>query len=257
MKIWGITMVRDEADIIELTLRHMTAQGVDGLLVADNLSRDGTSTILERLRRELPLTVVPDEDPAYRQSEKMTALAERVHALGADWVVPFDADEIWRPHRGAATIREAIEGSDASILVAPMFDHFPRPTLRRGSIVDRMPWNRPAEVMGMKVAVRWQPGAHLQMGNHDVDGIDGARIGNLLLIDHYPFRSWRQFRRKNRQGREAIQLTDEPAGICYHWRDLGGTSDTRLRVSWWQRRLRRGLVRSDRRDLLPAPDSSP
>jgi glycosyltransferase involved in cell wall biosynthesis len=86
-------MVRDEADIIEGTLRHM-ADEVDHLIVADNLSSDGTRDILDTLAKDLPLTVVDDPDPGYTQSAKMSALAERAAVeQRASWIVPFDAED--------------------------------------------------------------------------------------------------------------------------------------------------------------------
>ena len=45
MITFGVSMVRDEADVIEGTLRHM-ADEVDELIVADNGSVDGTTDIL-------------------------------------------------------------------------------------------------------------------------------------------------------------------------------------------------------------------
>jgi hypothetical protein len=86
---WAVTMVRDEADIIEGTIRHM-ADEVDGVIVADNLSVDGTSKILAELAAELGIIVVADIEPAYHQAVKMTALAtmaSRYH--GATWGGPL------------------------------------------------------------------------------------------------------------------------------------------------------------------------
>lgn len=40
--IWGITMVKNEADIIEQTIRYLLNQGVEYILVADNGFTDGT-----------------------------------------------------------------------------------------------------------------------------------------------------------------------------------------------------------------------
>ena len=50
----AVTMVRDEADIIETTVRHMLTQ-VDVVIVADNRSVDGTREILDSLPGALPL----------------------------------------------------------------------------------------------------------------------------------------------------------------------------------------------------------
>ena len=242
MQIWGISTVRNEADIIELTVRHIISEGIDYLIIADNLSHDGTREILEGLAQELPITVVDDLDPAHRQSEKMTALAEQAVAGGADWIVPIDADEIWRSRNG--TVRDAIEGTSSNIIVAPVFDHHPRPTMRGGSIIERMPWNRTTQYA--KVAYRWHPGAVITDGNHWVKSLPREPDRERLLIDHYPFRSWPQFRRKMRQGAAALALTDLPHKTGSVWREIGTKSDWRIRLSWWNRRLHPKLRRRDR-----------
>ena len=47
--ICAVGMVKDEIDIIEPVLRHLVAEGVDRILLLDNLSTDGTSETLIRL----------------------------------------------------------------------------------------------------------------------------------------------------------------------------------------------------------------
>lgn len=102
----AVCMARDEADVIGSTVAHMLAQ-VDAVIVADNLSTDRTREILDEMASAHPgrLVVVEDPDPAYRQSEKMTALALRARLdFGAEWIVPFDADEVWySPSVGSPT----------------------------------------------------------------------------------------------------------------------------------------------------------
>jgi len=235
-------MVKNEADIVALTILNLVDQGVDHILVADNMSSDGTRDILEDLSRDLPLTVVDDLEPAYWQSEKTTNLANQAGAAGADWIIPFDADEIWRAYRG--TVRDAIERTHASVLAAQMFNHYPRPTLRRGNVLQTQPWNRTFEFA--KVAFAWRPGLTIIDGNHDVLGTDAERVWGELLIDHYPHRSWVQYRRKMRQGAEAVSDTSVARFVGMHWRRQGEMADWRLRLEWWKLRLYPKLRRRDR-----------
>lgn len=94
MRLFGVTMVRNEADVIEPFVRHNSSV-LDGLVVVDHDSIDGTREILAKLQSEgLPLRVVHDADPAYRQSETMTALArDALTRDAADFVFALDADE--------------------------------------------------------------------------------------------------------------------------------------------------------------------
>jgi glycosyltransferase involved in cell wall biosynthesis len=98
MTVAGICICKDEADIIRITIEHMLTQ-VDRVYVLDNMSTDGTTDILRYLFAEHRGRMFwgIDKEPAYYQSRKMTELAHRVHDLdqSIDWIVPFDADEIW------------------------------------------------------------------------------------------------------------------------------------------------------------------
>ncbi len=94
MKIWGVAMVRNEADIIECFVRHNLTL-LDGLAVVDHRSADDTVLILKALAREgLPLMLLANEAVAYAQKEIMTsALRHVLSSTPADYVFPLDADE--------------------------------------------------------------------------------------------------------------------------------------------------------------------
>lgn len=239
VQIWGVTMARDEADIIEITARHMLAQGLDGLLIADNLSCDGTRAILDRLAEELPVRIVDDREVAYHQGRKMTALATQAAGWGAHWIVPFDADELWSGY--GETVRDVLERAKTPVVTAQLFDFYPRPTLRRGSAPERMRWSRTGM---MKVAFRWAPGVTIATGNHDVKGTGPLSSG--LMVAHYPYRSYSQFKRKLRQGTQAADRAGLPPHLVAHWRAHGYLADWQLRMAWWRRRLE---LRARVRDL--------
>jgi hypothetical protein len=105
MKLWGVAMVRNEADIIEAFVRHnLTA--LDGLTVIDHRSTDETPRILEALRAEgLSLVIASERRVGYCQDEVMTdAVRAALTATGADFVFALDADEFVRVH-----VRELLE----------------------------------------------------------------------------------------------------------------------------------------------------
>jgi Glycosyl transferase family 2 len=94
MRLIGASMVRNEADIVEVFVRHNLTV-LDRLVVIDHGSTDGTTEILQSLVQEgLPLTVQADDSIAFRQSEMMTRLVREVFgSTDADFVFAIDADE--------------------------------------------------------------------------------------------------------------------------------------------------------------------
>lgn len=226
MSIWGVSLVKDEADVIAGTLRHM-ADEVDWLMVADNGSTDGTREILDQLTNELPLTVVDDPDPAYHQSIKMTALADKAHADGATWIVPFDADELW--YAAADRVRTVLPGlpPDCTVAWATLFNH-----LRTAADLDdldpfrSMVWRQREPGALPKVAIRWAPGAVIEQGNHGAQHPHGVAGVQVLELRHFPARSAEQFVRKGINGAAAYRAaTDLPMDMGAHWRSYGQLVD--------------------------------
>ena len=240
MTTFGISMVRDEADVIEGTIRHMAGE-VDWLLVADNGSTDGTREILGQLERQLPLTVVDDPDPAYYQSAKMTALAEKAYADGATWIVPFDADELWVAGDRLRLIL-ADRPDNETVCWAALHNH-----LRTAvDVADPDPfrsmvWRQRDPAPLSKVAVRWQPGAVIEQGNHGAQHPRGVVGVPALGVRHFPVRSAEQFTRKSLNGAAAYRAADLPAEMGAHWRSYGNLVDRFgvdvlaevFREHWW------------------------
>lgn len=104
-------IVRDEADIVELCIRHNLAL-LDGIAVIDHGSVDGSREILAALAGEgLGVSVSDDRLPAFEQMARINALARHVFATtDVDWVFPIDADEFLH-----APSREALEAALAAV----------------------------------------------------------------------------------------------------------------------------------------------
>lgn len=226
MTVVGIAMVRDEEDVIGATLRHMATQ-VDALLVADNRSTDRTAAILEIVAGEakIPVEVIADREVGYMQSEKMTRLAHRSKEMfDADWIVPFDADEIWySPWGTVAEFLEALPSGD--IVKANLYDHVctgyddPNET----DPIARIQWRRSYAVPLQKVACRYAPDLIIGMGNHEAWYVSGPAEPAIqrLAIRHFPYRSPEQVVRKVRNGAEAYAATNLPDNYGAHWRQWG------------------------------------
>ncbi len=93
-RIFAISMVKNEADIIESFVRY-NLNVVDAMIILDNGSTDDTLKILELLESEgLPIFIFEDKNREYDQANKMNQLLLRaVNEFKADIIVPLDADE--------------------------------------------------------------------------------------------------------------------------------------------------------------------
>lgn len=229
MTVWGIAQVRDEADIIEAVVRWMATQ-VDHLLVADNNSADGTREILEGLASDLPLTLRDQPRVGYYQSRHMTALAGLAAKQGAEWVVPFDADEI-HVTETRERIADVLGRLPDEVLVseASLFDHVataadPDET----NPVKRIGWRRSERAALRKIACRTSPILMIHQGNHSAayEGVEIVpMVSGHIEVRHFPYRSPEQMVRKALNGREAYEATTLSADAGKHWRDYARLVD--------------------------------
>lgn len=235
--IVGITTVRNEADIIETCLRHHLAEGVDHLIVADNLSTDGTDDIVTELRDEgLPITLVRDTEVAHNHGPKMTRLAEQARKMGADWVLPFDADEFFYTDHGTIADTLARVPGDVGVLHAAGWDHIATDDTGQPS-----PWRRAQPQRLPKVLFRAAEGITVHPGQHGVDHPLRAEIGPICYR-HFQYRTSGQMVAKLRHGRTAADLSDDPPMAHAHWRELGALSDAELHAHWLMLQCESGLI---------------
>ncbi len=213
MILWGVSMMRNEEDIVEAFVRHNLAI-LDGLLVVDHNSTDATSAILASLCAErLPLVVMRNDSPGYLQAEVTTTAARQVFArTPADFVFPLDADEFLKaPSRGAleAFLASLPPGTHALLdwpTYAPPFD---QPTRDVVSLVRAARRIVNAPVSHGKVAVARSfagiPDAYIRQGNHEVfvgrdprtaPRLPVVRAPDSICVAHVPARGEVQYARK-------------------------------------------------------------
>lgn len=217
MTTFAVTRCKNEGDIIEATVCRMIDQ-VDHVIVADG-SSDETTEIL----KSLPVTLLDDREPTYRQPEQMNALAQKAAEMGADWVVPFDADEVWRADEGTLEERLASLPDEALIVEAPLFNHvvtgLDDPQI--ADPVERIQWRCAEPVPLRKVACRVRDNLEIHFGQHGATyhGIrDPLRVTDVLQIRHFPYRSAEQLIRKIAIGGAELAKSDLPKSFGAHWR---------------------------------------
>ncbi len=232
-EVWGVSMVRDEEDVLPTTLQHLLDQGLDRLLIADNLSQDRTSEILRRFADSDPrVLLATDTLDAYHQDHKMTLLARFASRSGADWVVPFDADEIWFAEQGTVgdhlrTLGRQIDA--VGTVAAPLHDTIPLAAVGTAWNSGDFIVNATPATWG-KIAVRAHPTVRIDFGNHGAARVGEVRAG--LRIAHLVYRGPEQLARKVRRGDAALSLTSLSTEVGTHWRTLSKLSDDQVADLW-------------------------
>lgn len=235
MQIAVISMVRNEADIIESFVRH-AASFADKLYIVDHASTDGTYEILQQLAAEgLPLSVQQFSESEQAQAEVMTDLMEQAFAAGGDFVLPLDADEFLLPDGGQdmAWCREALLSvcRPADIYQLPWVTYQTAEEYHGQQFILSMESQRESrpEELGKLLLGReaWErTGFRLSQGNHHAllpatDGLQRLKPLPLtgVYLAHFPWRSSDQAASKAAVGWLAnVAKYSRQTNLANHWR---------------------------------------
>ena len=91
MRVYGLLVARNEADIIRTNVLYHLSLGLDRILIVDNGSSDGTDRVLRELARDPRVRWTRDEGLWYA-GQLFTKIAREAKGECADWVVPMVAD---------------------------------------------------------------------------------------------------------------------------------------------------------------------
>jgi hypothetical protein len=282
MKLVMTLLVRDLADIVAANLAYHLARGVDHIIVTDNGSVDGSREIVAAYAATGRVTLIDEPDDDYDQSAWVTRMARMAHAMGADWVINNDCDELWWSDGGGLNdIFAAVPAHVGSVLV-PRANMLPLRALNAHPfeamvLREAQSFNGLARPLQPKAAHRAAADVEVAPGNHEVHSAAlGATVAtDRILIFHYPHRSYGQLRRKIELGGAAVERnTRYDRSMFDVWRSLHKLlQENRLR-DWYdalphaddpdiETRLRSGVaVRDDRvarylRERLPTALATP
>lgn len=235
MTIAAVCTSYNEADILPWTIIHLLAEGVDLIYIEEPY--EPHSDQLDAVQHVLPVELgqmvqfVGLPENFHDQPRSITYLAKIAHDNGADWIIPFDADEFICPRYPHLTIKETLEAlpPEIKIVTMPMFQH------RDWNHLDHI-----AKPM-LKVAYRWEPGAHVAPGNHDVDlpSLSGGREGAVaceLTVREIQFRSYEHFCRKitERVATMDPDLLARVPNAGHHVLQYRDATEGELQTAWYE-----------------------
>ena len=267
--VYGISLMRDEKDILEYQLKNCLQNKLDGLIISDIMSQDGSRDILEKWKpvfasEGVDYIVIDEKQFGYFQAIKFNGMAqlahERVSTLHKSerrlMINAFDCDEFWicpvRPLGDFlrenpvdfwwTTMRTMICTSKDDIKET-------NPTKRiRYRMKSQDPRN---EISPVKVIYTWGPQVWLELGAHrtrmaDMDTMreDGGRRGKVnhhiaakeseIVFRHYAVRSVEQYISKVRNNAAAMQANPDmlKSSANRHSVERGKLTDDQLKADF-------------------------
>jgi len=221
----GILFVRNEEDILPYSLYHATKQ-FDFVLAIDNASTDSTRKILNDYSIEFSI----NKSGRYQFSDIMTELALLAGEKGAEWIVPFDADEFWYAPENV-TVSDWLSNQNGFACVSHVYDYsLTDEDVQSKNVIERIGWRTKEPVPLKDIACKYHDSMRISNGSHMVHYNFNADFFEGLSVKHYPIRSFEQFQNKTIRAKELFDSTPELAfNEGNHWRErVAALNDERL-----------------------------
>ncbi|OBU27792.1 hypothetical protein AYY22_15930 [Photobacterium kishitanii] len=233
-KVFMTILAKNEADIIEYQLRYHKNMGIDGFIVTDHNSSDGTREIFEKYKKIGWVKEIIDETGSdFIQSklvDRMIKVAKNKY--NADWIINADADEFWCCNGN--NIKEILAKSYSNVIYADIYNVYPEDEkcffnndkliVNHQNIDDEhikklSPYSIYAKQIH-KVIHRADGYISIYDGNHSVDmKMKSTCEAKDIYICHYSLRGFEHFKRKMLNGGAVINSSKElPENTAQHWR---------------------------------------
>lgn len=235
MKLIMTLVCKDEIDIIEKHLLFHHHMGVDGYIVTDNNSTDGTRELLEKYKEKgIVLDIIDEPCPTHMHGvwvHRMVELAIKKHH--ADWVINSDADEFW--YANSEDLKYDIAKCGKANILNLYFRNFVPPAddvdyFQTSLFCNRLLPEYESKALGIdnelyvdtkpypKVIHQTKGYIRILDGNHGVriKNPDSVDPGNIRLY-HYYIRNFKHFESKVIKGYASVKNHPQK-GIGTEWR---------------------------------------
>lgn len=232
-KLIMVLLCKDEIDIINQWFHFHKAMGVDGFIVTDNGSTDGTREVLEKYKgKGWILEIIDEFEEGYKQDkwcDRMIRLARDKYK--ADWIISSDADEFW--YAMSLNLKKDITSNNGCNLQSVYLKNFVPVEDREDFINVSYFVQRPIEEKARKeyglengyggrtpkVIIKAKDYQMIAMGNHDAD-MKNRRLCHIsnVIVYHYAIRNFSHFVHKVKKGGEALKKNPN-LSIGVHWRN--------------------------------------
>lgn len=221
-------LVKNEEVMLEQNLLFHKSMGVDGFIVTDNNSTDGTMDIIRKYQdKGWILDVIKETATNYEQKvwvDRMIWLAKTKYH--ADWVVNADADELW--YSPSENLKAELVEAKGNVLNCTMTSVYPeedKPFWQWSQVVGYVPNLEEYDLsvysiferQNKKVIHRTDGYLQISMGNHKVTMFPKRSEQSDIRVYHYNVRGRQAFIEKMVNGGKQLEQRKQRHG-GRHWR---------------------------------------
>jgi hypothetical protein len=220
MRSVSISIVKNEADVIEAMVRH-NLQYLDHMSIIDNGSVDGTLEILKELRDEgLPVDIRQNPEPGHQQDRYINAFLQSEDCDRSAYIFALDADEFISC--GLADYRTFLATTPRSFLIRwKTYVPTEGSVSQEPNVLKRITHCRRREpskgpVCKAVLSPLDTGKVRYRKGNHQLVGAETTEIPTIRLA-HFPVRSTAQLACKVLLGSWNVTLRGRDRGEAAQW----------------------------------------